>query len=183
MSAAWKIDRTWTLFLDRDGVINRRFPGDYVKRVEEFEFLPGVVDAIASLSKTFGRIVVVTNQQGIGKGLYTHDDLAAVHRFMTDSVLAAGGKIDAVFYAPQLAAENSPMRKPGTGMAHAAKEKFPEIDFSASIMVGDTASDMQFAQSAGMKRVFCCGEDDKAPADLYVHSLAEFASYISGLKA
>lgn len=177
------VDKSWTLFLDRDGVINTRLEGDYVKSPDEFHFLPGVVNAISALSEYFGRVIVVTNQQGIGKGLYSHDDLAAIHRKMKDEVSHAGGRIDAVFYAPQLAAEHSPMRKPGIGMALAAKQNFPEIDFSRSIMVGDTASDMEFARSAGIKSVLCCNNDESIPADLRVASLPAFASYISGLKA
>lgn len=180
---AFSIDKAWTLFLDRDGVINERIVGDYVKNVGEFHFLPGVKEAIASLSNHFGKIVVVTNQQGIGKGKYTHEDLAAIHQFMKTEVESANGRIDAVFYAPNLASENSPLRKPGIGMALNAKKIFPQIDFSRSIMVGDTASDMQFARNAGMKAVFCCSAAEEVSADVRVSSLPEFASYISGLNA
>lgn len=180
---SFSIDKSWTLFLDRDGVINTRIENDYVKTPEEFHFLPGVTEAIAKLSGIFGKIIVVTNQQGIGKGIYSHEDLAEIHRGMVAGIEASGGRVDAVFYAPQLAAENSPMRKPGIGMALTAKEKFPSIDFSKSIMVGDTLSDMLFAKSAGMKSVFCCGQEKDAPANLHVNSLAEFASYISGLNS
>ncbi len=123
------VDKSWTLFLDRDGVINKRIENDYVKKPDEFHLLPGAVEAIAKLSSHFGRVIVVTNQQGIGKGLYTHDDLAAVHEKLTEAVDHAGGRIDAIYYAPQLAAEKSHMRKPGIGMALLAKEKFPEINF------------------------------------------------------
>jgi histidinol-phosphate phosphatase family protein len=174
-----RIDSAWTLFLDRDGVINTRIENDYVKSPAEFHFLPGVVDAIVQLSGIFGRIIVVTNQQGIGKGLYSHEDLAAIHTIMKATVAAAGGRIDEVYYAPQLASERSPMRKPGTGMALAAQQQYPEIDFAKSIMVGDTASDMEFARNAGMKAVFCSAHEESPLADLRVASLAEFASYIA----
>ena len=158
------VDRSWTLFLDRDGVINVRFPGDYVKNVEEFEFIPGVIDAIVRFSKIFGRVIVVTNQQGIAKGIYSHEDLRAIHDHMKAEVKKAGGKIDAVYYAPQAASENSPMRKPGTGMALQAKKDFPEIDFSKAVMIGDTQSDMEFGKGMGMKLVFI-GDD---PLDIVV---------------
>lgn len=181
--AAFSIDKTWTLFLDRDGVINRRLVGDYVKHVDEFEFLDGVPQAIAALSEVFGKVVVVTNQQGIGKRIYTHDDLAAVHEKMNAEVVRAGGRIDAVFYAPNLASENSPLRKPGIGMALNAQKMFPQIDFAKSIMVGDTKSDMEFARNAGMKAVFCSTDEEAVSADVRVSSLAEFASHISRLKA
>lgn len=176
--ANWKIDKSWTLFLDRDGVINVRFPGDYVKRVEEFEFLPGVTKAIAKFSSLFGKIVVVTNQQGIARGIYTHDDLNAIHAHMKSEIEKAGGKIDAVYYAPQRASENSPMRKPGIGMALQAKIDFPEIDFSRSIMIGDTNSDMEFGKTAGMKVIFLGDETLGIDVDERVDSLLEFAAKI-----
>ena len=171
----WNIDKTWTLFLDRDGVINVRFPGDYVKRVDEFQFLPGVKESIAKLSGIFGRIIVVTNQQGIAKGIYSHEDLNAIHSHMTRMIEIEDGKIHAVFYAPQAAEENSPMRKPGIGMALQAKKIFPQIDFSKSIMVGDTNSDMQFGKAAGMKTVFVGRDELKTEVDGKFHSLKEFA--------
>ncbi|MCA6365210.1 MAG: HAD family hydrolase [Bacteroidetes bacterium] len=154
------INKSWTLFLDRDGVINRRLPDDYVKHPGEFEMLPGAAQAVAKLSKHFGRIVVVTNQQGIGKGLYSEADLAAVHEKMHAAFAEAGVKIDAVYFAPQLSHENSPMRKPGIGMALKAKEDFPEIDFSLALMVGDSASDLRFASNADMFAIFI---GDKIP--------------------
>lgn len=169
-------DSSWTLFLDRDGVINVRLPGDYVKTVAEFEFLPGVPEAIAALSKIYGRIVVVTNQQGISKGLYSHEDLDLIHRHMVSSIENAGGRINAVYYAHQLASENSPMRKPGTGMALQAKKDFPEIDFSKSVMVGDSASDMEFGKALGMLTVFAGDSVPASGADQLVAGLAEFAA-------
>lgn len=154
VSEIWPIDSHWTLFLDRDGVINERIPDDYVKTIEDFIFLPGVCEAIEKASHVFGRIVVVTNQQGIGKGLMTVDDLAAIHDVLRKKVAASGGKIDAIYFSPHLTRENSPMRKPGIGMAHWARLDFPEIDFTKSIMVGDSVSDMEFGKNAGMKTVF-----------------------------
>ncbi|MEI7981828.1 MAG: phosphatase, partial [Bacteroidota bacterium] len=75
-----KIDHTWTLFLDRDGVINRRIVGNYAKSCDQFEFIPGVLDAIRQFSLIFGKIIVVTNQQGIGKGLMSREDVTAIHQ-------------------------------------------------------------------------------------------------------
>lgn len=177
---AFIIDKTWTLFLDRDGVINQRIPDDYVKSISQFHFLPGVKESMAKLSALFGNIVVVTNQQGIGKGLYTHDDLNVIHKHMKQEIESCGGRIDAIFYAPNLASENSSLRKPGIGMAENAQKIFPKIDFSKSIMVGDSSSDMEFARNAGMKAVFCSTGSDTVSADVRVSSLAEFASCISG---
>jgi histidinol-phosphate phosphatase family protein len=147
-------NESWTLFLDRDGVINERLPGDYVKTPEQFVFTNGACEAIAKLSAVFGLVIVVTNQQGIGKGLYTEQDLARVHEKMLDGVKAAGGRIDGIYFAPQLAAEKSPMRKPGIGMALQAQKDFPAIDFSRAVMIGDSDSDMDFAETAGMHAIW-----------------------------
>lgn len=147
------IDKSWTLFLDRDGVINRRLPGDYVKTPEAFEMLPGVAEAIRSFNEIFGRVVVVSNQQGIGKGLMSEEDLEMVNLKMLRLIDEAGGKLDAVFYAPMLKQERHIMRKPRIGMGLAARKKFPEIIFKKSIMAGDSLSDMQFGKCLGMKTV------------------------------
>ena len=145
-----KIDTSWTLFLDRDGVINKKLDGDYVKTIDEFEFLPYALEAIKLFSSHFHRLVIVTNQQGISKRLMTEDDLHKVHQHLIQEVHNFGGRIDAIYHAPQLAEENSIMRKPNIGMALKAKEEFPSIDLKKSIMVGDSISDMEFAKNANM---------------------------------
>ena len=149
------INDSWTLFLDRDGVINQRIKGGYVTSPNEFEFLPGVEKAMNILSDIFSRIIVVTNQQGIGKGLMTEDQLADIHQKMIDHLKSAGGRIDAIYYCPALEEDRSPNRKPLPGMAFKAKEDFPGIEFSKALMVGDTESDIEFGQRAGMFTVLC----------------------------
>lgn len=148
-----KIDSSWTLFLDRDGVINKRLMDDYVKHTGEFEFLPGVPQAIARFSKIFGKIFIVTNQRGIARGLMTRDDLQKVHDFMLDGIEKAGGRVDKIYFCPHDRNEGCGCRKPDIGMALLAREEFPEVDFSKAIMVGDTGSDMKFGETAGMKTV------------------------------
>ncbi len=171
-------NKSQTLFLDRDGVINVRKHDGYITTPEDFIFVPGALQTIVKLTSFFQKTIVVTNQQGIGKGLYSHADLQAIHEKMLQEVRIAGGRIDDIFYAHQLAAENSSMRKPNIGMALAAKDRFPEIEFSNCIMVGDTISDMQFARNAGMIAVLCTEEDLNFPADLRVRSLQELAALI-----
>lgn len=177
-----QIDRSWTLFLDRDGVINRHLPNDYVRSIDQFKLLPGVARALAQLTPRFGRILIVTNQQGVGKGLYTLDDLASIHDHMVALIEGEGGRIDRVYVAPQLEAENSPMRKPGIGMAQRAKADFPEVDFAKSIMVGDTVGDMIFGRRAGMYTVLVGGADqtlfDSGQVDAVFPSLVEVAEEI-----
>jgi D-glycero-D-manno-heptose 1,7-bisphosphate phosphatase len=175
----WGIDHSWTLFLDRDGVINVRLMGDYVKNREEFSFISGVPEAIVQFNNIFSRIFVVTNQQGIGKGVMTESNLLDVHSYMLDGVRMVGGKIDHCYFAPQLAIENSNMRKPGSGMALKAKLDFPEIDFSRSVMVGDSDSDIEFGKNLGMRTVKVTNEEsDTSNADLYVKSLKEFSDLL-----
>jgi histidinol-phosphate phosphatase family protein len=157
------IDAGWTLFLDRDGVINRRIVGGYVQYPEEFVFLPGVPESIAVFSVLFGRIIVVTNQQGIGKGLMNEKQLETVHRKMLKEVEQAGGRIDAVLHCPDLAGAGATCRKPSPFLALEAQTRFPEIDFRRSIMVGDAESDMLFGKNAGMYTVWV-GEEP-APVD------------------
>lgn len=153
------IDEQWTLFLDRDGVINKKLENDYVKSVGEFQFLPRVLEALRLLSDRFGTIVVVTNQQGIGKGLMAEADLVTIHQFMMVEVFNSGGRIDHVFYCPELAEKNPPCRKPNTGMAFEARNVFPQIDFNRSLMVGDSDSDMEFAERLGMHAVKIADHD------------------------
>ena len=148
-----KIDRSWTLFLDRDGVINRRIVDGYVKTMDQFEILPGVPESIKQFSEIFGRIIVVSNQQGVDKGLMTEADVNSIHKQMIAEIGKAGGKIDAVYFSPYLESGRSFMRKPNVGMALKARRQFHEIRFNRSVMAGDSLSDMIFGKRAGMKTV------------------------------
>lgn len=175
-----EINQGWTLFLDRDGVINRRIIGDYVRSPEQLEILPGALETICWASAHFGRIVIVTNQQGIGKGLMSHADVERVHAHLIAQVEKHGGHIDACYYAPQLASENHPDRKPGPGMGHRAKADFPAIDFAKSIIVGDSPSDLAFGNGLGMKTAFVLTESvsERPPANLYLTHLADLSRYL-----
>jgi len=171
------INKSWTLFLDRDGVINKKLDNDYVKHWIEFEFIEGVFDALKKVDSIFGKIVIVTNQQGIGKQLYRVEDLELIHKNMIYEINYLGGRIDKAYFSPHLSSENHPTRKPNIGMATQAQKDFPEIDFSKSIIVGDSISDMEFGRNAGMKTVFISEikkNDDKI--DFQFTSLIEFAN-------
>jgi len=178
------IDDSWTLFLDRDGVINERIPGDYIRNWKSFNFLDGVVETIAQLSSKFGRIIVVTNQQGVGKGLMTKKAVEDIHKEMLDAIHLAGGKIDAVYYCPELATDNPDCRKPNVGMALQAKKGFPDIDFEKAVMVGDSVSDMEFGMRLGMITVFITTKLEYQAAgkalklDFRLSSLSAFADQI-----
>ncbi len=144
----------WTLFLDRDGVINQRIPGNYVKYVKEFLFIPDSDKAVAQLSPFFDQTVLVTNQQGVGKNLVRAQLLNDVHQHMCDCIAELGGKIDKCYYAPGLSKLDPKTRKPNIGMGLDAQRDFPKIDFSKSIIVGDSVSDIQFGKRLGMFSVF-----------------------------
>ena len=176
----WKstIDNDWTLFLDRDGVINVRIIDGYVTKIEEFEFLPGVIEAFKIFKNKFNRIIVVTNQQGVGKGLMTEDDVKEVHDFMINEVENHDGKIDKVYFCPQLKSVPDNYRKPSPKMAYMAKEDFPEIDLSKSIMIGDMNSDVEFGKNAGMMTVFIGDNELILIPDGRFNSLYDFAKVI-----
>lgn len=147
------IDKSWTLFLDRDGVINEDKPGSYIFSPEEFIFMEGAPALFKKLAKTFRHTIVATNQRGVGRGLMTEEMLSVIHQKMIGAIRDAGGNIDAVYYATSIH-NNDVQRKPNPGMALQANKDFPDIDFSRSIMIGNNISDMQFGRSAGMYTVF-----------------------------
>lgn len=142
-----------TLFLDRDGVINERLPGQYVRSFDQFSFLPGVLDALALLAEHFDPIVIITNQQGIGKKLMTVNDLKIIHRQMMERIEQEGGRIDAIYFAEEHEQYVPYHRKPAPGMALQAKSDFPHIAFHRSVMVGDSESDIAFGRKLGMKSI------------------------------
>lgn len=176
MNIPWEIDTSWTLFLDRDGVINDRIMGGYVTSINEFHFLKDVPKAISILNKHFQYTFIVTNQQGIAKKIMSISNLNEVHRYMHDSLKRENAKIDKVYFAPGFKDEENSLRKPNTKMGLMAKEEFPNIDFKKSIMVGDTDSDILFGKNLGMKTVRVKTEEKiTIEADITVNSLFEFS--------
>lgn len=173
------IDKTWTLFLDRDGVINIEKKGTYVLKLDGFFFSDGVQIAMQKLSSAFGLILVATNQRGIARGTVKLEDLQSIHAYMLEEINKHSGRIDKIYFCGDLHDE-SPNRKPNPGMALQAKKDFPQIDFSKSIMVGNTLSDMQFARNAGMYSVFIPSTEPEMPfphelIDARFDSLLDFA--------
>ena len=170
------MDNAWTLFLDRDGVLNERILADYVRTPAQFRWLPGVLPALRFLTGRFGLIVIVTNQQGVGKGLMTEADLDVIHSKLRQQATYAGAQIDAIYACTKLAVEDPPCRKPRPGMAEQARREFPRIDFARSVMVGDTASDMGFGRSVGMHTVLVGGaknvEADERYATLWDYAVS-----------
>lgn len=159
------LHRLSAVFLDRDGVINRKAPeGQYVTSWAEFEFLPGVRDAIAMLGALEVPIVVVTNQRGVARHRMTESDLFDIHRLMLVAIRAAGGRVDAVYHCPHEG--GCACRKPGTGMFESAGR---DLGFAVaqSVVIGDQPSDMVAAARIGASSILV------GPADFDADHRAE----------
>lgn len=150
-----------TLFLDRDGVINTRLIDNYVSSWSEFEFIEGVLEAIKIFSNKFQTIIIVTNQQGIGKGIMSQDELETIHRKMVQEIHAHGGRIDKIYSCNSLEKDRDINRKPSIGMGLKARKDFKNLRFKKSIMVGDSISDMRFGKRLKMRTVFISNSFEK----------------------
>ena len=139
-----------TIFLDRDGVINRKRDDDYVKHWGEFEFLPGVKEALQILTEQNYRLIVVTNQRGIARGWMSEADVQAVHARMLAEVAPA--QIAAIYCCPH-DKDQCDCRKPKIGMFLQAQQAFPEIDFAHSVLIGDSLSDMEAGANLGCRNI------------------------------
>ena len=148
-----KINKDWTLFLDRDGVINHEELGKYINNWEAFKFYDGVTDAFEIFSRKFKRIIIVTNQRGIGKGITEEKEVHRIHENMQLEIKKNNGRVDSVYYCPDND-DNHPRRKPNAGMGLDAVKDFPDIDLSKALMVGNTLGDMHFGRNLGVYTVF-----------------------------
>ncbi|MDQ3683301.1 MAG: HAD-IIIA family hydrolase [Bacteroidota bacterium] len=134
-------------------MINEERIGKYVLHWGEFVFNEGVLTAFQILGKKFKRIIIVSNQRGVGKLLMTENDLLGIHAALQNEVETTGSKIDKIYYCTEKD-DTCFNRKPNPGMAIQAMIDFPEINFSKSIMVGNKPGDMRFGRAAGMFTVF-----------------------------
>jgi histidinol-phosphate phosphatase family protein len=144
---AGRVGREWCLFLDRDGVINRQVVGDYVRSWRHFEWLPGAHLALTKLRKWAPHLVVVTNQQGVGKGLMSCDDVAAIHRHVQAELASGGVTIDAFLMCPHLESAQCACRKPRPGLVLDWLGQHPDSEPSLSMVVGDSLVDLELAQN------------------------------------
>jgi D-glycero-D-manno-heptose 1,7-bisphosphate phosphatase len=174
--------RQWCLFIDRDGVINRRIVEGYVQSWDQFEFLPGVLDALATLAQWAPQMVVVTNQQGVGKGLMSGHDLSDIHSRMRTELAARDVELDDVLTCPHLAEIGCSCRKPAPGLALQWLREHSSVDPRLSVMVGDSDSDMEMAGALAAAAGGCAririAADGEPPGDYDAAftSLAEFAA-------
>ena len=142
-----------TLFLDRDGVINKKLKGRYVRDFSEFEFMSGALDAISKLSNLFRSIIIVTNQQGIAKNIMTEADLDTLHIQMIEKIEQSGGRINKIYYCPHLEAFDCLCRKPNPGMIQQAIIDFPDIVIKKSYLIGDSDSDIEAGKRMNLNTV------------------------------
>lgn len=139
------------VLIDRDGVINRD-SDEYIKSVDEWVPLPGSLAAIADLTRAGFDVVVITNQSGVGRGLFSESTLADIHAAMSQAVEAAGGRISAVFYCPHRPDEGCECRKPKPKLLQQAAERFG-VSLADVAFIGDKLSDIEAAIAAGARPI------------------------------
>ena len=138
-----------TLLLDRDGVINRWLPGDYVTSWDKFTFLPGILESLRKWAGHFRHIFLVTNQRGVGKGRMTQEELETVHARMLTEIATAGGRIDGIYLCTAVS-EDDPRRKPNRGMFDEILAAYPDVRPERTVMLGDSRPDREFAANCGV---------------------------------
>lgn len=152
------------IILDRDGVINFD-SAQFIKSPEEWKPIPGSLEAIARLNQAGYRVVVATNQSGIGRGLFEMDTLNAIHDKMLKVLAQAGGRIEAIFFCPHTGADDCVCRKPKPGMLHEIAARF-NADLSGVPAVGDALRDLQAAVAVGAQPLLVrTGKGEKTAAD------------------
>ena len=155
-----------TIFIDRDGVINKDPGGwtehSYVTEWKDFHFLPGVFEALKLLNKNGMRVVVISNQGGVGKGYFTKEKLNKLNSIMLEEINRNGGRIEGVFYCIHKSEDNCDCRKPKTSLFEKAAREYG-IDFEDTYFVGDSLVDVQAGKRIGCRTVFVLS--GKTPSD------------------
>ena len=178
-----------TVFVDRDGVLNEKMPeGLYVAHWRDFHVLPRVPEALRQLNEAGMLVLAVSNQRGIAQGLYTMEDVDAIHNSFRRLLEGWGARVDAFFICPHHIGECN-CRKPLPGLYEQAVARFPDIKPTESIVIGDSLSDIEFGKRIGMKTIFVEGNPERRSsgaeeaaklADLSVASLAEAVDALLG---
>lgn len=169
------------IFLDRDGVINRKLPeGEYISCWADMEFCNGVFSAALDLQRAGFKIVVVTNQRGIALGKVRVEDVEAIHSRMKETFANHGVEITGIYFCPHDIAENCPCRKPKPGLLLQAAQDHG-LDVTSSWMIGDAVSDMEAGKNAGCRTVRILSEpslEQGVAADITAVDLASAARRI-----
>jgi D-glycero-D-manno-heptose 1,7-bisphosphate phosphatase len=162
-SAADRHQARVAVFLDRDGVINRRAPeGGYIRRWAEFEFLPGALDALSAMQDAGAALFVATNQRGVARGLVEPRKLTQIHLRMRAAAAAAGVRFAGIFVCPHEVGMCD-CRKPDVGLFRQAQQAQPWVSFAEAHLVGDSISDLQAGHRLGM-RLWLVGAQHRAVA-------------------
>jgi D-glycero-D-manno-heptose 1,7-bisphosphate phosphatase len=166
------------IFLDRDGVLNRKLPeGAFVSGWDQFQWLPGAVEAVARMTRAGWIVMVVSNQRGIALGSLTETQLEGIHANMRADLGRHGARLAGIYYCPHDRGECQ-CRKPGTGLFQQAQNEFPQMAPDNSVVIGDSLSDIQAGRRLGMKTIFIRGEasTQKEGAD----AAADLANAVAG---
>ncbi len=167
------------IFFDRDGVINSRIKGGYVRSWEEFDFHEEAGRLLQEVKRDGYLAIIITNQRGVGRGLMTEADLQTIHQNLQTLLSEQfGAMFDDIYYCTD-AEDSSTRRKPAPTMLIEAAEKW-EIDLSQSWMIGDSASDIEAGRRAGTKTAYLVTiHSEKTPdADLVLHNLSDFSAVL-----
>jgi len=165
------------IFFDRDGIVNESPGPGYVERWEDFHLQPGFVAALKTVSAKGYPAIVITNQQGVAKGLYSEEELAAIHGNMRAQLRTHGVDVLDVFHCPHFAADECECRKPKAGMFVQAAEKHG-IELAGSWMIGDSEKDVEAGHNAGCKTIRVCPLDEKTKAEFHVEHIDEVAAIL-----
>jgi|SRR5271154_5082038 D-glycero-D-manno-heptose 1,7-bisphosphate phosphatase len=170
---------TKAVFLDRDGVINRKAPeGDYITSSEDFQILPGVTEAISLLNRAGFRVIVVTNQRAIAKGILTIAGLKKIHEQMAESLSKSGAVIDGIQFCPHDYDPPCTCRKPAPGMLLDAAQELA-MDLKASWMIGDSDIDIQAGKNAGCRTARICATSEERDVNGIRSSKSDVADVVA----
>lgn len=167
-----------TVLLDRDGVLNRRIPGGYVTRWVDFVFLPGVMETLGKLRTAGFQLVIVSNQAGVGKGVFTCTDLIQITQASLNELRKAGIVVEGAFFCLHSPSDACSCRKPRVGLLREAARILP-IDFSRSFLIGDSPSDIQAGERMGCTNIYLdSGGNDATSARYRAATLSDAVSWI-----
>ncbi|MDF7807013.1 HAD family hydrolase [Pontiellaceae bacterium B12219] len=165
------------IFFDRDGIVNASPGPDYVERWEDFHLLPGFVASLKTVTAKGYPAVIVTNQQGVAKGLYSEADLNDMHHKMRAQLREQGVDVLDVFQCTHFASDNCDCRKPKPGMIFQALEKH-DLVRSGSWMIGDSEKDVEAGQAAGCRTIRVCPLTEETKAEFHVASMDDVTAIL-----
>ncbi|MBU2496964.1 MAG: D-glycero-beta-D-manno-heptose 1,7-bisphosphate 7-phosphatase [Nanoarchaeota archaeon] len=164
MPGKTQVKENKAVFLDRDGVINEDKNNDYIHKIKDFKFISRVLEALKILSKSKYKIIIITNQSGIGRGYYKHEDFFKVTNYMLKEFKKEKIRIDAIYFCHHSPEQACKCRKPETLLLEQAKKRF-NINLKKSYVIGDKTSDIMLGKKAGCKTILLqtgkTGKDNK----------------------